>query len=350
MKAAVLHSPEDLRIEARPLPDPQPGCVVVAVEAAGICGTDVAVYQGKHPASFPIIPGHEFVGRVLTVGKGVDALKVGQRVLAEGGWACGRCESCRAGRRAACEARVLLGRTIDGCFADAVAVQASSVYPLVDHVSALEGQSMVTLATAVHAAGRAGDLAGRRVAIIGPGHAGLLLLQVCRVRGVREAIVFGTRQHRLKLARRLGANDVVNVHHAGFEQWRSLPAGEGFDICFEASGTPEGLTHAIRMARPGGRVVAYGILHTPLDGVPGFELYARELTIIGSRGAGSSYREAIDLLASGSVRVEPLITHNLSLDEANRGFSLMIGHLEDVVRVVLTPEASGLASWQQTVR
>lgn len=340
MNAAVLHRPEDLRIEARPVPHPQPGWVVVAVEAAGICGTDVAVYQGEHPARFPIVLGHEFAGRVLAVGEGVDGLREGQRVLAEGGWACGHCEQCLAGHRAACRARVLLGRTVDGCFAGAVAVRASSVYPLTDSISALEAQSVVTLATALHAADRAGDLAGRRVAIIGPGHAGLLLLQVCHIRGVRESVVFGTRRHRLDLARELGAGAAVDVRRPEFDGWRTQSPAEGFDVCFDASGTAEGLAHAFRIARRGGTVVAYGIIHTVLNGVPGFELYARELTVVGSQGAGTSYQEAIDLLARREIRVEPLVTHRLSLAEADRGFALMIDRLENVVRVVLMPQAA----------
>ncbi len=338
MKAAVLHRPEDLRIEARPVPDPQPGCVVVAVEAAGICGTDVAVYQGDHPATFPIIPGHEFAGQILAVGEAVDGLRTGQRVLAEGGWACGRCENCRARRPAACSARVLLGRTVDGCFAGAVAVRASSIYPLMDSVSALEAQSVVTLATALHAADRAGDLAGRRVAIIGPGHAGLLLLQVCQNRRVSDTVVFGTKRHRLDLARHLGAGEAVNTRLPELDRWRTLPAAAGFDVTFEASGTADGLAHAFRITRRGGIVVAYGIIHTALEGVPGVDLYARELTVLGSQGAGSSYQEAIGLLAGRKIRVEPLITHRLSLDEADRGFALMIDRHEDVVRVVLTPD------------
>jgi threonine dehydrogenase-like Zn-dependent dehydrogenase len=304
----------------------------------------VAVFRGEHPATLPIILGHEFAGRVKAVGEGVRGLRVGQRVLAEGGWACGRCGPCRDGRPAACEARALLGRTVDGCFAEAVVVRAASVYPLLDGVTTLAAQSVVTLATALHAADRAGALAGKRVAIIGPGHAGLLLLQVCRTRGVREVAVFGTRRHRLDLARALGATEVVNVRAPGFDRWRTLPPPDGFDVSFEASGAPGGLAHAFRTTRPAGTVVAYGILHGGLDEVPGFELYARELTVVGSRGAGTSYQEAINLLADGSIRVDPLITHRLPLDDARQGFALMIDRPDDVVRVVLTPEAGRSAS------
>jgi len=327
------------------MPGARPGWVVVAVEAAGICGTDVAVYQGVHPATLPIVLGHEFAGRVLAVGAGVTNVAVGDRVLAQGGWTCGECSNCRGGRPDRCLSRVLLGRTIDGCFADAVAVRATSVYALPEDVSATTAQSMVTLATAVRAATRAGDLRDTRAAIVGPGHAGLLLLQVCVARGAREVVVFGTRPERLALARTLGAHTVVNIRSSEIERWRSPAEGDAVDVAFEASGTAAGLAQAMAVTRTGGTVVAYGIMTTDLRGVPGYPLYASELTIVGSRGAApANYQEAVTLLAQRRVLVEPLVTHRLSLDEAGRGFSLIIDRLEDALRIVLTPQPGGSES------
>jgi L-idonate 5-dehydrogenase len=196
------------------------------------------------------------------------------------------------------------------------------------------------VATAVHATRRAGDIAGRRVAIIGPGHAGLLLLQVCRSHGAREITVFGTRARRLEVARELGASATIDIRGANGAQWMSLPPAEGFDVTFEASGTAAGLAHACGIARLGGMIVAYGFIGGPLDGVPGRELYERELTIAGTRGAGSGYREAIDLLAGGAVRIEPLVTHRLSLDDTARGFALMRDRQAGAIRVVLMPDGA----------
>jgi threonine dehydrogenase-like Zn-dependent dehydrogenase len=340
MKAAVLQGAGDLRLEDRPLPAPKPGWVVLAVDAAGICGTDVAVYSGQHPAKLPVVLGHEFSGRVLSVGEGVVGLPAGRQVVAQGGWACGKCANCRACHSDLCLDRVLLGRTVDGCFAEAVAVHASSVYPLPEAVTALQAQSVVTIATALRATQRAGVIRDRRIAIIGPGHAGLLLLQVCRGRGSGEITVFGTSAHRLAVARELGAAATVNVRTPEGEAWRSLPPSEGFDVAFEASGTASGLAHAFRLTRLGGMIIAYGIIAGSLDGVPGEEMYARELTVAGSRGAGTSYQEAIDLLASGAVRVEPLVTHCLSLDDVGKGFALMTNRQANVIRVVLTPNGA----------
>ena len=120
----------------------------------------------------------------------------GDRVMAQGGWVCGNCESCPAGRTSSCSSRVLLGRNAPGCFAAAVAVPAEVVHCLPESVDTLSAQSATTVATAIHAAERAGDLLDRKVAILGPGHAGLILLQVCRARGAADVTVFGTRVSR----------------------------------------------------------------------------------------------------------------------------------------------------------
>jgi 2-desacetyl-2-hydroxyethyl bacteriochlorophyllide A dehydrogenase len=343
MRAAVLHRPLDLRIEERPVPEADPGWVVVAVEATGICGTDVAVYQGLHPARLPLVLGHEYVGRVLAVGAGVDHVRAGQQVVAQGGWACGACDDCRAGRPGACTARVLLGRTIDGSFAEAIAVRGASVAPLPDHLDPVAAQSMVTVATAVHAVRRAGRVAGSRVAVMGLGHAGLLLLQVCIAEGARRVVGFGTRPSRLELARAFGAADAVNVRAPQFEASLRSADTEEFDVVFEASGTTAGLAHAMRLARSGGTIVAYGIITSDLSGVPGYELYARELTIIASRGAGDAYAAATDLIARGAVRVEPLVTHRLGLEQVHEGLSLMIDRSEHALRIVLLPRSNGEA-------
>lgn len=337
MKAAVLYGPGDLRVESRPLPKANTGWVVIAVEAAGICGTDVGIYQGKIPANLPIVLGHEFAGRVLAVGKAVPGLEEGQRVMAPGGWAAGNLFSDEADAPENRLSAGALGRTVDGCFAEAVAVPAKIVHVLPDKVSMAAAHSVTVLACAVHAVERVDDVINKRIAIIGPGFSGLLLLQVCITAGAREVVVLGTRGNRLSVATDLGAHSVVNVRSGDFEIWQQQLENQQFDITFEASGTASGLAQAFSSTRSGGTVVSYGIITGSLDGVPGYDIYSKELTILGSRGTGGRYEEAIRLLALGKVRVEPLITHFPPIDDAVRGFSIVINRLEDVLRVVFTP-------------
>jgi L-idonate 5-dehydrogenase len=337
VKAAVLHAPYDLRIEDRGQPAPTEGWVAIAVEAAGICGTDIAVYQGRHEARLPRVLGHEFSGRILGMGEGVSGLERGQRVMAEGSWPTESRALAIHGATSPQPPRQALGRTVDGCFAEAVVVPAKVVHRLPEEVSALEAQAITTLATAVHAASRAGDLVGRRIGIVGPGHAGLLLLQVCLIARASSVVVLGTRDSRLKLAQSLGAQAVVNVRTPAYEAWLQEPANKDFEILFEASGTAEGLATCLELARSGGRIVAYGIINSHLDAVPGQPLYSKELNILGSRGAGSGYEEAIRLLSNHSVKVESLVTHVLPIREAKRGLTIAAERLDDALRVVLVP-------------
>ncbi len=336
MTAVVLHAPNTLRLERREAPAVPKGWVRVGVEAAGICGTDVAIYTGDYPARLPVVLGHEFAGRVLEVGDGAERLHVGDTVAVEGGWACGECAECRMGRRARCLARRLLGRTVDGCFTEQLVVPADIVYPVGPTVSAHAAQAMTTLATALHAADRAGDLAGARVAIVGCGHAGLLLLQVARLRGAAGVTVVGRRESRLAFARRLGADEVVTLDE--FSEWVRGAERQEHDVSFEASGTARGLAEAMEMTRARGHVVAYGIITGMLGEVPGRHLYTRELAIIGSKGADGTYQEAIRLLTDGKVETEMLVTHTLPLRDAERGFELMLDRSGSALRVVLEPD------------
>ena len=342
MKAAVLSQPGKLRVEDRPYPSARPGWVVITVEAAGICGTDVAIYQGTHPANLPIIMGHEFSGRVHAIGKGVTGLQIGQPVMAQGGWTSDETSESGETISETPGSDEMLGRSIDGCFAEAVTVPADIVHPLLEGVSFLAAQSATTLATSIHACERAGNLSGKRVAIIGPGHAGLLLLQVCLYEGAEDVVALDLVQDRLTKASALGASEVVNVQASDFEAWREAHGQDVFDVVFEASGTPSGLAEAFLLVRPKGFVVSYGIISKPLTDVDGYSLYAKELTVLGSKGAGGRYPEAIQLIAQKHVQIEPLVSHCYPLREAKEAFSLVLNRLENSIRVVLIPEGAGI--------
>ena len=144
--------------------------------------------------------------------------------------------------------------------------------------------SVTVLACAIHAVERVDEIVNKRIAIIGPGFSGLLLLQVCKTAGAREVVVLGTRDNRLSVATDLGAHSVINVRSSDFENWQRQPENRQFDVAFEASGTASGLAQAFSSTRSGGTVVSYGIITGSLDGVPGYEIYSKELTILGSRG------------------------------------------------------------------
>lgn len=329
MTAAVTEEPFCTRVTTVRTPRPGRGEALVRVRAVGVCGTDVQVYRGELSAALPLVLGHEYAGEVAEVGPDVTAVGLGDRVAGAGGWPCGQCAGCREGSGSVCESRRILGRTVQGAFAEHVLVPASSLYRLPPGVDFVAAQAMVTIATAYHALARLGEVRGRDVALVGPGHAGLVLLQVLRGAGAARVTVVGTRPERLERALALGADRAVEAARA--------PGLHGFDIVVEAAGTPSAVRMAIDLARPGGTVLVYGITKAPVDDFPADQLYHKELNVLGSRGAAGSYPLAVRALEEGRVRVTPLVTHQLPLAEAPAAMELAARRKEGVLRIVLKP-------------
>ncbi|MGB9867966.1 MAG: zinc-dependent alcohol dehydrogenase [Bacillota bacterium] len=336
MKAAVLYGPRRLSVEEVSTPDLDPGEVLIKVEAAGICGTDVQIYDGSISAHFPVIPGHEFAGVIASSqGKG---LAVGTRVFAQGSWGCGICEWCKSGMQARCSQRKMLGKSVDGAFAQYVKVPASVVYPLAQGVEPEDAQSLVTLACGVHAVRRASARFGSGAVVVGSGHAALLLLQVMRIAGYdRIAVVGGSRETRLELARRLGADLAVSSRSADFKTELARLFPKGADVVFETSGSVKGLELSLDIVKVGGTVVVFSIYPDRAEQFPVSVFYDKEVTVIGSKGAGGAYLEAMRLLEQRRVSVKPLVTHVLPLDRVNEGFELMSSRSADAIRIVIVP-------------
>jgi len=333
MTAAVIDAPGCVRINDAPVPTPGPNDVILRVATTGVCGTDVAVFTGSYPATFPVIMGHEFSGSVAAVGEQVSDIQIGQRAIGEGSWV------DPSSRDAATDGVVRLGRTTNGSFAEFVRVPRSAVHPIPETVSHLTAQSLTTLATAVHACDRAGTLVGKRVAIVGPGHAGNLLMQTCRVRGAESVTVVGTRQARLDLATRLGAQQTVCIDRddpgAALARYR-----DAYDVVFESSGTASGLAACFDLVIPRGRVVVYGMIGGTLDGVPGLPLYTKELDVFGSNGGDDDYPAAIDLVLNGLIDVESIVTSVLPLHAVREGLAMALDRKDDHVRIVFTGSSS----------
>ena len=327
MNAAVTERAGFMRVVELPAPHPGPGEVIVRVRSVGICGTDVQVHRGELEARLPVVLGHEYAGEVAEVGADVTQVVCGDRVAGAGGWPCDECALCRGRRPGLCSRRRILGRSVQGAFAEYVAVPASTLYRLSPNVSFVAAQAMVTLATAYHALARLGDVRDRAVALIGPGHAGLILLQVLREAGAGPVTVVGTRKDRLARALAFGADAVVAAGAA--------TANGAFDLVVEAAGTPSAICAAVSLARPGGTLLVYGITKEPVDGFPADQLYHKELNVLGSRGAAGAYPIALRALEHRRIRVEPLVTHRFPLVEAPRAIELAMGREENVLRVVL---------------
>ena len=320
VNAAVLHAPRSLTVEQTTVPSAGAGEVTVRVSAAGLCGTDYRIWSGERAVTYPRVMGHEFVGRIAALGVEVTHLTVGDRVVVEPNYSCGRCPLCREGNRNLCLSRTAIGIDVDGGFAEEVCVPARCCWRIPDSVSDLDAVLTEPLAVVVRAVARGAPRAGESAAVVGAGNLGLLALQVLRARGVRVLALARTAT-RLPQARALGAEAVHVVAEGAVESAaRRFSGREGVDLVIETAGTPAAVTHALAIVRPGGRVVLTGLPHEPTP-VAFFSVVRREVTIIGSMIYQDEFPEALRLISSGQVSVAPLVTHRFPLAEIGAAFT-----------------------------
>ena len=319
MQAAVLHAPRSLSVEETASTGLGREHVRVRVAVAGLCGTDYRIWTGERAVTYPRVMGHEFVGRVAACGDDVTGLAVGDRVVVEPNYSCGRCPLCREGNRNLCLSRTAIGIDVDGGFAEEVCVPAQCCWKVSDGVSDLGAVMIEPLAVVVRAVGRAAPRPGESAAVVGAGTLGLLALQVLRARGARVLGVARTRT-RLALAAGLGAERVHAVEDGAVDVVaRDFSGREGVDLVVETAGTPDAVTYALSLVRPGGRVVLTGLPHEPTS-VAFFSVVRREVTITGSMIYQDEFGEALALVGSGEVATTKLVTHRFPLADIAAAF------------------------------
>jgi len=329
MKGLMKTSTGAGNVEIRELPDPEPGPgeVLIEIKAAGICGTDIHIWKDEYRSVPPMVMGHEGSGVVVALGDGVEGLAVGDRVTSETfARFCGSCFFCKRGRPNLCPERRSIGTHVNGVFARYLVIRASAVHPLPEGVSFEAGALSEPLACCVHGIlERTPVTAGDWVLISGPGTIGLLSLQLVKADG-GKAIVLGTDKdrERLALAKRLGADETINVQAQDpLPLVQELTGGLGADLAIECAGVAASFDQCLKLIRKGGRISQGGLFGKPISS--DLELIAmKELAVFGFFShVPSAWDRALRLMAEGKVLTEPLISHRLPLNEWQRGFSLM---------------------------
>lgn len=338
MKAARVHEPGKIVIEDVPVPVLDDKDVLIKVHRAGICGTDVGVYHGYVPAKLPVTLGHEFSGAIAKLGRpGLGGFKEGDPVTAVGGWSCGQCEHCQNGNPQYCKSRNALGRTVDGCMAEFVKMDYRVVYPLPLHVSLDEGQNFLNIACVVRGYKKVPLQLGKRAVVFGAGNMGLIMLQMLKAAGASQVIVTDTIPFRLELAKRLGANHVVNVTEGdSVQKIRSLfPTGA--DVVVEATGNPSAFQNACDVLKEGGALIVIGMFSKKVREVDLSFLYYKEPIIYGSKGGEEGYDEALQLLEDQKLQITPMITHRFPLKETAKGFAVFEDKNANALRILIEP-------------
>lgn len=312
MRAVVVDEPGSVGLERVPDPTPGSGEVVVAVGACGICGTDLHIVDGEFPPTpYPIVPGHEFAGEVVALGSGVEGIASGARVGVDPSLFCGACAQCRRGRGNLCANWGAVGDTVDGAFAEYVAVPAGSLYRIPDSVTMREAALIEPLSCAVHGFHVLDPSAGDSILIVGAGTMGLLLTGLAARSAAPDLTVVDTRADRLPRAQGLGAARTASSVAAALE---ARPGG--FDHVVDATGVPAAIEEGLGAVRRGGTFLIFGVApeeaRVPLSP---FRIYNDEVTIRGSMAVLHSYGQALELTASRVIDPAPLLTEALPLDE-----------------------------------
>lgn len=339
MKALVYEAPWQMPLREVAEPQPQPGEVIVAVRAVGVCGSDIHGFTGSTGRRIPpMIMGHEFSGEVTAVGAGVESWEPGARVTVLPTISCGTCANCRAGLPNICIHRSGLGMmTTDGAYADAVAVPARQLYSLPPEVSWEAGAMVEPLAVGMHAANLTPVRLMDPVLIFGAGTIGLLTLLAVRLKGAGTIIVTDLSSHRLEMARRLGADITVNPRETDLAAVvRQVAGPSGMPVVIEAVGAAATARQSLELVRPGGHVTWIGNSQ-PVIEVNMPSIVTREITIRGVYAFTREFGDAIEAIRSGHVDVMPLVEDVLPLAEGPRVVTALAKGELDAIKILLRP-------------
>ena len=346
MKAAVWHGHKDVRIEDVPVPVPGAGQVRISVDYAGICGTDRHEYEGPNfiptvrphrltGRTAPLTLGHEFTGRISALGEGVEGWKIGDRVTANGTLCCGVCEACRSGRYNVCQKLGFLGVSTDGAFAEEVVVEAARLFAVPENLSMRTAVLCEPLACGIHATNLIGSVAGKDVVVIGPGIIGLSAFFGAKLAGARRILVSGIGSWRRELVERFGGIYVDASQEDPVAAVSAFTEGNLADIVYECIGAEATLDQAIRMSKPGGKLMVMGVFgKKPV--VDMNTLQEAERIILTSQAHVDEIADALRVLDEGAVPGPELITREVTLDTlVADGFEHLIAHGPENIKVII---------------
>jgi D-arabinitol dehydrogenase (NADP+) len=330
MRVASVEQPGRIRVHDAEEPRAiHPDDVVVKVMASGICGTDVHIYRGEYLGGYPIVPGHEFSGVVSAVGQNVRKYKPGDRVAVEPNIACDSCPACLSNRQNFCQNWQAVGVTRPGGMAQYVLCTEKVVFGAGD-IPFDQAAFMEPLSCVIHGIENVGISLGDTVAVIGMGPIGMLLVRTARAGGATKLTAVELSEERLSAARSDGVIETTT-------DVRSLPA-DRFDVVIDATGAPAILPEAIRLARPGGRVLLFGVAPQGRTAtIEPFQVFRKGLSIHASYTSRRNSTQALELIASGRVRVDDLVSHRLPLEGFEDGIGRIEKKSENAMKVMIFP-------------
>ena len=355
MKAWVLEDPGQLRLIEKPVPVPKRAEVLVRIDAVAICATDLeiiehgtpALIQGGPPFNKSFTPGHEYMGTIAALGPSVDEYKIGERVTVEIHAGCGQCKRCRQGMYTSCHNYGLNygcvdkghranGFTTDGGFAEYAVNNINTLTRVPGDMSDEEATLVVTAGTSMYGLTELGGLvAGESVVVTGPGPIGLLAVAVAKALGANPVILSGTRDARLAIGIKLGADRVVNVRSEDLVSVVKEMTGRGADYIVECAGTTTAIDEAVKMINRGGKICLAAFPHEPVLTDIG-ALVKNNIYVYGIRGEGkSATHRAMALMAAKCFDATLIHTHTFPLDDLPTALHYARNRIDDAIKVVV---------------
>ncbi|MGC4018700.1 MAG: zinc-dependent alcohol dehydrogenase family protein [Muricomes sp.] len=318
MKAAVYHGPQDLRVEEIPERPLESNEVRIKVKYCGVCGTDIHIYNGDG-GSFevipPLVPGHEFSGVVAEVGSAVQKFQEGDKVTGDPNDMCGECYFCKNAMQHFCTNNIGVGTTVDGGFAEYVIMHEKQVYKVPDHLSYLEAAMTEPMSCAIHGIDLCNIKSGDTVLVMGGGPIGMSMLQLAKNAGAAKVILSEPVEEKRNLALKLGADLTVNPIEEDMEKFLAENC-KNVNVVIECVGNIHTQQDAIKFAGKGATVMFFG-LAAPEESFPlkPDDIFKKELHVTSSFINPYTFERAIEVLASGKIDVESIITNIVPLDD-----------------------------------
>ena len=339
MKALVYNGPEDMTLNDIDVPKIKDNEVLIQVHETGICGSDVHGYMGKTGRRIPpMVMGHEFSGVISRVGKNVTGYEVGDRVTAQPGIGCGECDFCKSGHTNLCPSLGMLGvMSTPGSLAEFMAVPAHLLYKLPDGVSFEYGAMIEPLAVGYSAVMKVPDLEGENVLVVGSGTIGLMVLQVLTKMKCKSIIVSDLSDYRLELAKKIGADYVINPANQDMsDEIATATGGMMIDVAFEVVGIGPTVNQAIASLHKGGTCVWVGNSAKMIE-INMQSVVTRQLRIQGTYAyTHEEFGEALDFLLENKLNLDPIISAVVSLEEGPEYFHKLAKDPGKLIKVLVS--------------
>jgi len=342
MLQQVVTAPHEIIF--REVPDAQagPGQVLVKIKRIGICGSDIHVYHGKHPyTSYPITQGHEVSGKIVALGEGVEGLSIGQKVTIEPQVYCGQCHPCTHGKYNLCESLKVMGFQTTGTASELFAVDASKITPLPETMSYDEGAMIEPLAVTVHAAKRAGDVAGKDICVLGCGPIGILLIQTLKAMGARKVMATDISDYRLSLAKDCGADAVFNTKQTAFKDAIVETFGpDKADVIYDCAGSNITMDQAIQNARKGSTIILVAVF-ADMAKCDLAKLNDSELDLNTTMMyRHEDYVDAIRFVNEGKIVLKPLMSKRFAFQDFQAAYEYIDTNRETTMKILVEVDPS----------